>query len=138
MEWTEEVIHKIHKISKVGYKGKIYEVGEMLDEIKGELDSADTIVYWDSKTETEGTVEIEHYRTSWLARYRKTQYGYVLGEDVSVSRVWEKEMMDEDDDWEAVYLYEIKGDYVVIEVDINNFDNEHEFTKTLWIWGSLI
>ena len=30
MEWTEEVIHKIHKINKVGYKGKIYEVGEML------------------------------------------------------------------------------------------------------------
>ena len=120
---------------KVGYRGKIFEFEELWNEIEEELNTADTIIYnkTETETETEGTVEIEHYRTSWLARYRKTQYGYVLGEDVSVSQVWEKEMIDEDDDWEAVYLYKIKGDYIVIEVNVNNFDCEHEFTKTLWI-----
>jgi len=132
MGGMEELVDELRNYRWVAIGGEIREMSEILDEIVNEIESADTIVFnYNEKVGNE--VETQYYRTSWLARYRKTEYAYVLANDIELIKVAESIRFNEDDDWEAVYTYEIKGDCIVIEVDINNFDNEHEFNKTVWI-----
>ena len=132
MGGMEELVDELRNYRWVAIGGEIREMSEILDEIVNEIESADTIVFnYNEKVGNE--VETQYYRTSWLARYRKTEYAYVLANDIEIIKVAESVRFDEDDDYSAIFEYRVSGDSVIIKVDINNFDNEFEFTKTLWI-----
>jgi len=132
MGGVEEFVNELRNYRWVAIGGEIREMSEILDEIVNEIESADTIVFnYNEKVGNE--VETQYYRTSWLARYRKTEYAYVLANDIEIIKVAESVRFDEDDDYSAIFEYRVSGDSVIIKVDINNFDNEFEFTKTLWI-----
>ena len=133
MGGVEELVDELRNYRWVAIGGEVKELDEeVLDELLSEFESADTIVFnYNEKVGNE--IETQYYRSSWLSRFRKIEYAYVISNEIETRKIIEGVRFNEDDDWEAVYTYEIKGDCIVIEVDINNFDNEHEFNKTVWI-----
>ena len=132
MGGVEEFVNELKSFRKAAVGGEVRELDEVLDELLSEFESADTIVFnYNEKVGNE--IETQYYRSSWLSRFRKIEYAYVISNEIETRKIIEGVRFNEDDDYSAIFEYRVSGDSVIIKVDINNFDNEFEFTKTLWI-----
>jgi len=133
MGGVEELVDELRNYRWVAIGGEVKELDEeVLDELLSEFESADTIVFnYNEKVGNE--IETQYYRSSWLSRFRKIEYAYVISNEIETRKIIEGVRFNEDDDYSAIFEYRVSGDSVIIKVDINNFDNEFEFTKTLWI-----